>query len=104
MLVLTAALAVFTARYYSPHTHLCCVRVPREHVRMVNAAVTLVRFVQRHCATLSVVQTCGSSRTARRAVLKRIEECEARLGPDEKAARLELRKVAQDLQELQRVE
>ena len=33
------------ARHYSPHAELCCVRVARQHERMVRGSISLVRFI-----------------------------------------------------------
>lgn len=118
------------ARYYSPHTELCCVRVAREHVRMLRAALSLVRFVQRQPAILTVLQTCGMSltrptmhphsgrfpcsypplpravtgspRTLRNAMVTRLHACETELGDDATVARKELARLQRELLELQR--
>jgi len=67
-LVLTS----FHTRHYSSHAELCCVRVARQHERMVRGSISLVRFIQRQSAILTVVQACGSGRTLRRAMLARL--------------------------------
>jgi RNase P/RNase MRP subunit POP5 len=48
------------ARHYSSHAELCCVRVARQHERMVRGSISLVRFIQRQSAILTVVQACGA--------------------------------------------
>ena len=48
------------ARHYSPHAELCCVRVARQHVRMVRGSISLVRFIQKQAVILTVLQTCGA--------------------------------------------
>ena len=97
-------LSSLQTRHYTPHAELCCVRVARQHARMVRGAISLVRFIQRQVVILTVVQICGSSRTLRRAMLSVLKEHTIHLDRGDAAARKEIERLQRDLIELQREE
>ncbi|KAL1503786.1 hypothetical protein AB1Y20_012254 [Prymnesium parvum] len=99
-------LSSLQTRHYSPHAEVCCVRVARAHAPMVRAAVTLVRFVQRQPLSLRVTRVCGSARTFRRAMLRRLKDSAAGLErtPAHAHSLAMIEKLQHEIEELQHQE
>ena len=93
--------ATCAVKHYCPATRLFLVRVARRHADMVRASLTLIMFVQKQRARMSTVGVAGSARTARRALIERLE---AGAAADGNTQRVEVVRHIKELKELQRQE
>jgi len=66
-------------KHYCAGAAIFAVRAPRKHAPSVRAAIAAVRFVNKRPVRLSVIHAAGSKRTARRAMLSRLEQTMAAL-------------------------
>lgn len=87
-------------KHYCAAENLFLVRVARSHAKMVRAALTLIRFIQKQHVRMSVVRVAGSARTARRALIACLE---GRAG-DRNEPDTEVERQLKELRELQRLE
>jgi len=78
------------ARHYCAPAGFALVRVPRRHAAQARAAATAVQFIRKRPVRLSVIHMAGSQRTARRALVRRLEQQLAALAPPRPRAALGL--------------